>query len=832
MKRFFDRNLRFPIIFQFILIATVIFFLHLFFTHFIDKPKYQRIFFDYHTKRAEFPINTLAESLAKEIIANDKSVIMSSLRQVENRPGVLDAVLIDCSGNIYASKNTLLTGNNILSSNTLSLSEGISHLSPALYAQVSNTGASISRDIGQTKRMALKPLPCIQTGENHFQYSVLFLLFDWSGVIDRNMALVTGIMSSERTKWALILVLASIVSAMLYIPRVSRLKAAISGARSGDYKHPYNSQSLDELDVIGQSLDEAVYAFQEKLKHKDTEVEKFTAGYSAFDQSNQAICLFSANQRLIDVNLAYENLTGSTKTEMLGRTLASMLPDTLVSGSDDDLVDSRLIDGPPEEAWDFKKNGTRFRNSLEISSYRGKSGETLGYFLALRDISSEYDQRLQLELLAKTDPLTGIYNRRKFDTDINKLIAENETDFAVGIVNIDSMKEINSEYGKLAGDAVIKEACRRLLLSVSRSNRVYRFEGDEFYILFIRIECEQELERQARAVLSGLVGEAKLEAVSIEITAGMGVAIYEEDSAHPNERAGLTLNQANLALRQAKTNGRSKVVLAKDYILAEERRKLSISLALKSSKLSEQLELSYVPKVDIRHGILTGAEAIVRWECPQIGYVSKEEFSPIAKSTGDLLRIDEWVVNRALEDAATFSRNVDGFQVSIKTSAQLLSKKSFTANLLHQLRTYDLQPENVGIEINAQDMLKSQNRLIPILKNLREEGISIYMEDFGVDYSPLTNLEELPLDALKIKKVFFEGTPNIKAIRTLVTLAQTINVPVIAEGVSSTYQLELLKDMGCDFCLGYLYSEPTPLNKDNSADAILTNWQKSIEAVT
>ena len=830
MARFIGRSLRLPTLLQLLLIAAAIYSSLALFSHFIEKPKYQKTFLEVHASRTEPFVVEAAENLYQAFMAQPGVLPRDILRELEARQAVVEAAIIDCNADVYFSTNSASTGTNFLSNEARYSHSNLVVLDKALFRQAATNGAPISRNINDSSRYQLHPLPCFTNEGGAHDYALLFTYLDWENLIQQDLAIVEEAVWSERIRWLILIAAISLIVCALIVPRIARLKRVIQSAVEGDYTNKYGKDRFDELDILGQSIDRLFQAFRTKIDETEQAAVEYALGYAAFEKGDQAICIFSAELRVIDLNVAYESQTGRNHKEMTGRSLLSILPEELVGETPNDLIDQNLIDGPEQEAWGVKKNGEKYRKAFRVFSQRGDDKQIQYLFYVERDITREFDQRQELEKRAKTDPLTGIYNRRRFDIDLITAFSVDQQKIAVGIINLDSMREINSEYGKNTGDRVIIEAGGRLLLSVSGTrNSVYRFEGDEFYILFQGFDSQQELERHARAILSSLVGEFGDGGISaIEITAGLGVAAFDNNNV---EDTDVVLDQANLALRHAKTSGRSKVVLANDKVLAAQRRVLSISLALKSSKLTQQLQISYLPKIDIEHGILSGAEAIISWESPQIDTLSKEEWMAIADKTGDITRIDEWTIDQALQDIIAFTKQIDGFQTSIPVSSCQLTKPSFANDLVHKIKSLDIAPDCIALEIAERSLMENKEVAIPTIKKLRKVGISIHIEDFGIGYKSSRDLTDLPFDALKINKIFLDKQPNLKVIKTIFSVARSMNIPVIAEGVESTYHLNLLKQMGCEYCLGYLYSEPLALGTNSDPKAILSYWQKSIETV-
>lgn len=832
MARFIKQNLRFPIVLQFLSVAALVYLALSIFSLFVEKPKYEKAFVDLHAARTQPFVIDATRRLNNELQIHPGILPIETLNQLEVRRAIVEAAIIDCNADIYFSTNSWSTGTNFLKVDELNRHSSLMFLKKDLYHQAASTGVPISRNVNNSSRYQLNPLPCVSKKNSQYDHAFLFTYLDWSDLVAQDLAMIEKITWDERAKWLILISLTAAIMALFLTPRISRLKKVIATSTSGDYTHKYGKGELDELDTIGQSFDKLLINFRTKIDETEQAGVEYALGYAAFKKGVQAVCICSADQRIIDINEVYETQTGYTREETAGRSLRSILPEEfLASGAANsgDILKCDLLDGSETEAWGIKKDGARYRKAFRIFSQRDSRNNIEYLFYVERDITQEFEQREKLELLAKTDPLTDIYNRRRFELDLATALSVSQKRLAIGIINVDSMREINSEYGKSTGDSVIVESSRRLALSMlGTRNNVYRFEGDEFYILFRDFESEQELERYARTILSSLVGGFSYSGTTIEITAGIGVAIFDDSTA---KDTNMVLDHANLALRHAKTIGRSKIILANDKVLSAQRRALSISLALKSSKLTDHLRISYLPKIDIEHGILAGAEAIISCEFPQIDSVTKEEWLSIAEKTGDIARIDEWAIECALKDTVAFTKQISGFQTSIRISSCRLNKPSFANDLIHKIKSAGIPSDCIALELTEHSLIESKEMSIPTIKKLRKAGISIHIEDFGIGYSSSRDLTDLPFDALKINKIFLDKKPNLQVINTVFSVARSMNVPVIAEGVQSTYHLNLLKQMGCEFCLGYLYSEPVVLEKDTEPQSILSYWQKSIETV-
>ena len=333
--------------------------------------------------------------------------------------------------------------------------------------------------------------------------------------------------------------------------------------------------------------------------------------------------------------------------------------------------------------------------------------------------------------------------------------------------------------------------------------------------------------------MTAVEGSLKIDLITAGLTLGLGVSLFDPER---HQTIQDVIRESDFALKEAKKQGRSSLFIATEDTSKAQVRRTNISLALKSPNLESQIQLAYLPKVNIQNNILSGAEALVRWTSPDLGFVRSEEFVPIAEETGDILRIDDWVMDQAISDADLFGRVIDGFQTTINVSPRQLLKPDFADQLVGNLELNQVDAENFSLEITEWTAIQHYERYIPVLESLRSSGIAVELDDFGTGHSSLVNLHKLPIDTLKIDRDFVrtisDNPVSQEIVRSIVLLARSLNMSVVAEGVENIQQLKLLREMDCEYCQGYIYSEPVVVESEVGLRAAIDQWQETIDTLS
>ncbi|MFX3624446.1 MAG: putative bifunctional diguanylate cyclase/phosphodiesterase, partial [Ectobacillus sp.] len=377
----------------------------------------------------------------------------------------------------------------------------------------------------------------------------------------------------------------------------------------------------------------------------------------------------------------------------------------------------------------------------------------------------------------------------------------------------DRFKAINDTLGHGIGDLVLIEIANRLRTCIPPSAKLARLGGDEFTILTGHFQDIQIPKMIAQEILTAIQKPLQVEGHTLRVTPSIGIAIYPD----AGEDLHSLLKHADMAMYTIKNNGKNNFSIYNEKMSQNMRRKLRLEQDLFNAIENKEIFLQYQPQIDIAANQVIGVEALVRWNHPQYGIISPCEFIPIAEETGLIAAIGEWVLREACSQMKAWK--IGGFpelKVAVNLSAAQFKKESFVQTITTILRETGLDPCSLDLELTERIAMNNEAKTMQKLKALKELGIHISIDDFGTGYSSLAYLPLYPIDSLKIAREFINMAENCtegKAIiSTILSLAKTLNISVIAEGVETAEQLQFLKSYGCHRVQGYLFSKP--LDKD------------------
>ena len=420
----------------------------------------------------------------------------------------------------------------------------------------------------------------------------------------------------------------------------------------------------------------------------------------------------------------------------------------------------------------------------------------------------------QLRHLATHDALTGLPNRVLLEDRLSHAIAIGERAggiFGLVIVDLDRFKVINDSLGHKAGDDLLKEVARRLNASVRQVDTVARFGGDEFVLIVSPITGPEDVNRVARRILEDLQRPVSIAGVDIRVTPSIGIAFSPADGTSPET----LLARADAAMYFAKQRGRNNIQCYAPGMNTETREKVRLESDLHEALALNQFELHYQPKVDTATGMVRSAEALIRWQHPSRGLIAASEFIPIAEECGLIGAIGQWVVQTACRQAKEWQKaGLASVRVAVNLSATQFRGGNLVAVIRGALDEAQLHPQFLEVELTESAVMTDPEESILILDELSRMGVLVSVDDFGTGYSSMSYLRRFPIDKLKIDRSFVaemaSSPDNLAIVRAIVSLAHSLRLKVIAEGVETREQLEVLAGLGCDQYQGYQFSAPLP----------------------
>ncbi len=420
----------------------------------------------------------------------------------------------------------------------------------------------------------------------------------------------------------------------------------------------------------------------------------------------------------------------------------------------------------------------------------------------------------QLRHLATHDPLTGLPNRVLLDDRLHQAIAHADRDmraFAVLVCDLDRFKLINDSLGHRAGDELLQEVARRLSTVVRTADTVARFGGDEFVLIGTSIADADDAAGLASRVMDVLAAPVRIAAIDIHTSPSIGIAMYPDDGTTTQA----LLARADAAMYSAKQNGRGNFRRYSPGMHAGTEDRVQLESDLHNAVTSNQFALYYQPKVDTRTGEVRSAEALIRWLHPTRGVVSPADFIPLAEECGLIGAIGAWVIREACRQARAWqNEGVPPLRVSVNLSASQFRDSRLVDNISAALSDAGLEARYLEVELTESAVMSDPEQSIAILEQLSAMGVLVSVDDFGTGYSSMSYLRRFPIDKLKIDRVFIDEIvsrpEDASIVRAIVSLAHSLHLKVVAEGVETPAQLDFLKLTGCDEYQGYHFSRPLP----------------------
>ncbi|WP_229956529.1 putative bifunctional diguanylate cyclase/phosphodiesterase [Parasphingorhabdus litoris] len=428
----------------------------------------------------------------------------------------------------------------------------------------------------------------------------------------------------------------------------------------------------------------------------------------------------------------------------------------------------------------------------------------------IADITAQKAAEEKVSYMAHFDGLTDLPNRRLFNDTLNRTIhrAKEGDNIALAFFDLDHFKAINDTLGHPIGDKLLQKISRRLETLAQPGDMLARMGGDEFALL---LTGEQAL--QAEEIADLIVQEVGIPFIiddhNIVTGVSIGVAKWQPEVEDPDK----LLKYADLALYSAKRAGRNRVVFfEKGMDIAAEKRR-ALELDLRTSLSLQEMHLHYQPLVDINTMNKTGYEALLRWKHPERGTVMPDEFISVAEETGMIIQMGEWIIRKAIEDAASWD---DDLTVAVNLSPLQMRSPSLVSTIVNALARTGFQPDRLELEITESVLMQDSEDNIRLLHQLRDLGIKISLDDFGTGYSSLNYLRSFPFDKIKIDRCFvseIDTREDCRAIiRSVITLAKNLGMTTTAEGVERQEQVDELRRQGCDLVQGFLYGRAEDLN--------------------
>lgn len=532
-------------------------------------------------------------------------------------------------------------------------------------------------------------------------------------------------------------------------------------------------------------------------------------------------------QRILEVNPAFETLLGYSWAEAASLTLKDLVVPHL-----DSLDDARhteiqgnllhILEGNSEQQY-WRQDGTTVDVSVSASNL--VLGQRSLLCLIVQEISERKRLEAQLRRAASLDPLTQLPNQPSFVAKLKQAMQrmkEQQALLAVLFLDLDGFKVINDSLGHRVGDYLLVEISQRLSSCLDSSETLARFGGDEFTILLEYVQGIEDALHVAQRVLAAFANpfEIKGQTVPVHLSASIGIAISRDlHELHQGSGYIITpeelIRNADTALSWAKSRGKAQYAVYDEVMRQRALQRLQMETQIRQALRQEQFRVYYQPIVQLSTGRIVGFEALLRWEHPERGLISPAEFIPIAEETGLIVQLDRWILQEAYWQNVRWLAQMGkraAVTLSVNLSGKQFSQPGLVEFIARLLSNADLDPSCLKLEITESLITESNGEVVEQLAQLRKLGVLISIDDFGTGYSSLSRLHDYPIDTLKIDRSFIArmgpNGENAETIRMIITLAHSLGMDVVAEGIETVQQLHLIQLLNCEYGQGYFFAKP------------------------
>lgn len=555
---------------------------------------------------------------------------------------------------------------------------------------------------------------------------------------------------------------------------------------------------------------------EEKLRHLSQAVE----------QSPADVVITDAEGVIQYVNPRFCQITGYSAKEVIGKK-PSILKSGRTPGNLYETLWATITTGNEwrGELLNRKKDGTLFWQHAIISAIRDAKGEITHFISVKEDISirKEYEERLVRQ--ANYDALTGLPNRVLAMDRLRQAIAQAQRyghKVALMLLDLDDFKKVNDTMGHAAGDILLKDASARLVGCLREGDTVARLGGDEFVVLLPDLTDITSAEIVAEKILTVCNEPFEISGTEVYIAGSIGIALFPDDERDPM----LLMRNADAAMYRAKREGKGVFRFFTPEMNAKALEHMRIEAQLRHAIERDELKVYYQPLVDNGTGRLVGAEALLRWNNPVLGEVSPEVFIPLAEETGLILPIGAWVLRTACREAASWQRPEHSMFVAVNISGKQFQKRTLVETVRSSLSESGLPAACLELELTESVLLEHTADTLAIIQELETMGVGFAIDDFGTGFSSISYLRRFPFDTLKIDRSFIkdlgENEGDAELVKSIIAMANSMQLNVVGEGVETAGQREFLKLSGCHFAQGWLYSRPIPADQ---FQVLIEGWE-------
>jgi diguanylate cyclase (GGDEF)-like protein/PAS domain S-box-containing protein len=574
----------------------------------------------------------------------------------------------------------------------------------------------------------------------------------------------------------------------------------------------------NRLDVY--LLPKALRSMIERASYADALFEEQERARVTLNSIGDAVLSTNVSDQVTYLNAIAENLTGWALKDAIGLPLESVFQiiDATTRQRPPNPMTAAIRENKPVALTPncvlIRRDGAEAAIEDSVAPIHDRRGAVTGAVMVFHDVSAARAMTLRMSYLAQHDSLTDLPNRVLLNDRLQEAITLSgryQRKLAILFLDLDHFKHINDSLGHLVGDLLLQSVARRLFACVRSSDTVGRQGGDEFVVVLWEVRQAEDAGITASKILEALRKPHHINEHELHVTASIGVVTYPDDG----EDVETLMKKADSAMYHAKESGRDSFQFFRSEMSVKAMERQSLEASLHHAIERQELVLHYQPKLNLVNGEVSGAEALIRWRHPQLGLIPPGRFIAVAEDCGLMIPIGRWVLREACRQARAWQRaGLAPLSVAINVSAVELRLPDFVSGVRDILKETGLEPRYLELELTETALIDDSRSVSDMLRELKDIGVLLALDDFGTGYSSLTHLKRFPIDALKIDRTFVRELATDEDAGSIVSavigMGRNLHLQVVAEGVETQQQLELLQRRGCPQGQGYYFSRPVP----------------------
>lgn len=577
-------------------------------------------------------------------------------------------------------------------------------------------------------------------------------------------------------------------------------------------------QQVRRLEERTRELDAALVELHAEMEERRRVEAQLTLSSTVFEQSPDGIVIVDVRGRVMSTNPACAAITGYAARELTGLPISVLRPTRAGTTTDRALRQALLDRGSWEgDLWSRRRDGEAFLARVSISTV-GTAGAPSGrYVVIFNDVTEMRRKDERIQRLAFHDELTGLPNRALLADRLNQRLAlarRRGEGLAVMFVDLDRFKVVNGSYGHDVGNGLLAESALRLKDFLRESDTIARVGGDEFVAVLTHVSGPEEYAGVAERVIAQLSQPLTVDHHLVRVGASIGIACFPDDGGDAAE----LMSHAEAAMHSAKSSGGGTYRFFRSEMTAQAQLQLHLEMELRDAVEHGGLELFYQPKVAIADRSLHGVEALVRWRHPTRGLLGPLQFVPLAEERGIICDLGNWVLDETCRQGRRWQDLLGRpLKIGVNVSALQVQQNDLVKDVLRACAAHQMPPGSIEVELTESSIMDNLTQVSPIFSSLRDSGVTVAVDDFGTGYSSFAYLRDLPVDVLKIDRSFImnieDKDQDREILKTIIALGRALSLDVVAEGIETQGQADLLMAYDCRTAQGYLFARPLPAHE-------------------